>query len=309
MHSHHSHLGDYVSHAVGSLEEMVATARQRGFTHYCLTEHMPRYVSEFLYPEELDKNYTPQDLEQNFHNYLAHARKIQLAEEENGLSILVGFEVEGLDTYHINQAAKLKLLTDMCVGSVHFVHGIPIDFDKALWGKARDVLGSAEALYEAYFDLQYEVLTKLHPEVVGHFDLIRLFDSDVKSLDFMKANWPGVYQKILRNVKFAISYGALFELNLAAIRKSWATPYPQADICRLIISESGRFCLSDDAHSYAQIGLNYHHVWKYVTEDLGLSKIYHLAREKQKTVVVEAHVETILKLSFWDQYKQGNDQT
>lgn len=308
MHSHHSHLGDYVSHAVGSLEEMVATARQRGFTHYCLTEHMPRYVSEFLYPEELDKNYTPQNLEQNFHNYLAHARKIQLAQKEIGFSILVGFEVEGLDSYHIDQAVTLKLHTDMCVGSVHFVHGIPIDFDKTLWEKARDVLGSVEALYEGYFDLQYEVLTKLQPEVIGHFDLIRLFDSDVKTLDFIKANWTSVYQKILRNVKFAISYGGLFELNLAAIRKAWATPYPQVDICRLIISENGRFCLSDDAHSYAQVGLNYQHVWRYVTEDLRLSKIYHLARNEQKTIVVEDDVETVLRLDFWDQFKGRNEQ-
>lgn len=53
MHSHHSHSGQFCRHATGTLEEVVVEAIRRGFEVYGLTEHVPRYRSEDLYPEEV----------------------------------------------------------------------------------------------------------------------------------------------------------------------------------------------------------------------------------------------------------------
>ena len=50
--SHHSHSGQFCKHAVGSLEEVVLEAIRQGFEVYGLTEHVPRYRDEDLYPEE-----------------------------------------------------------------------------------------------------------------------------------------------------------------------------------------------------------------------------------------------------------------
>lgn len=114
MHSHHSHSGDYISHAEGQLEEMVLTAKKNGFTHFCLTEHMPRLDDMYLYPEEIDKKYTKLDLGENFERYLAHARKIQARENALGdIKILVGYEVEGIDDAHI-EAANLISKEQIC---------------------------------------------------------------------------------------------------------------------------------------------------------------------------------------------------
>jgi len=51
--SHHSHSGQFCRHASGTLEEVVLVAIRQGFELYGLTEHVPRYRLEDLYPEEV----------------------------------------------------------------------------------------------------------------------------------------------------------------------------------------------------------------------------------------------------------------
>jgi histidinol-phosphatase (PHP family) len=51
--SHHSHSGQFCKHGSGSLEDVVREAIRQGFEVYGLTEHVPRYRSEDLYPEEV----------------------------------------------------------------------------------------------------------------------------------------------------------------------------------------------------------------------------------------------------------------
>ena len=51
--SHHSHSGQFCKHASGSLEDVVKAAIEQGFELYGLTEHVPRYRTEDLYPEEV----------------------------------------------------------------------------------------------------------------------------------------------------------------------------------------------------------------------------------------------------------------
>lgn len=51
--SHHSHSGQFCRHASGTLEEVVLEAIRQGFEVYGLSEHVPRYRLEDLYPEEV----------------------------------------------------------------------------------------------------------------------------------------------------------------------------------------------------------------------------------------------------------------
>ena len=51
--SHHSHSGQFCKHAKGTLEEVVQEAIRQKFRVYGLTEHVPRYRVEDLYPEEV----------------------------------------------------------------------------------------------------------------------------------------------------------------------------------------------------------------------------------------------------------------
>jgi len=51
--SHHSHSGEFCLHAKGTLVEVVEEAIRQGFTTFGLSEHVPRYKLEHLYPEEV----------------------------------------------------------------------------------------------------------------------------------------------------------------------------------------------------------------------------------------------------------------
>ncbi|VVT57481.1 uncharacterized protein SAPINGB_P005717 [Magnusiomyces paraingens] len=301
MHTHHSHSGQYVQHAKDTLEEVVAAAEARHFDVFCLTEHMPRYDPSALYPEELESKTTPADLVLTFEQYYIHAKAIQektnkrrQEQIEKGQNkgeqripqILVGFECEALSDAYLEHVSNLRATHqfDLFVGSVHHVHGVPIDFDEPLWLKAAKISSpegsledSARALFNDYFDLQYKLFIATTPPVIGHFDLIRLF-CPVKqaSPETLQTSWPDVWGKIVRNVKYAAAYGALFELNSAAVRKGWPTPYPGPDIGKLILENKGKFCLSDDSHGIAQVGLNYHKSLEYL-QDLGAENLHYLA--------------------------------
>lgn len=318
MHSHHSHSGEYVSHAVNTLNEVTEAVISKKFSIFCFTEHQPRSLGQYLYPEELQKNYSCEDLHEIFDRYVKHAREIQartFKNEKIQTKFLVGFEVEGVDAKHIEEAIQIRKSLDMCVGSVHHVKGIPIDFDEELWIQAMKACGSPYRLFSEYFDLQYIMLQKIKPEVIGHFDLIRLkcpadlvdarTQKNLMSELDIQADWPEVWLKIIRNIQFVKSYGGLFELNSASIRKGWKTPYPANDIAQAIKKYGGsRFCLSDDSHGVAQLGLNYDKVLKYCQDVLLLDKLYYMdiCPENLSTSVKAISLEQMKLNKFWDCY-------
>jgi len=147
----------------------------------------------------------------------------------------VGLETEyitGLDLQRLEDTlSTFGNRLEFLVGSVHHVNGIPIDFDATTYERAVASCsigneGDAEATFlSAYFDAQYELIQRFKPEIIGHFDLCRLFSP---SLRF--SNYPSVWQRIQRNIRYAVDYGALFEINAAAFRKNWDTAYPGKDI-------------------------------------------------------------------------------
>lgn len=157
------------------------------------------------------------------------------------------------------------------MGSVHHVHSIPIDYDRAFYEKARAKAGgSDERLFEDYFDSQFEMLERMKPKVVGHFDLIRLLsdepNADLKSI-------KGVWEKVIRNLKFIAEYGGLVEINTSALRKGLKEPYPTRSVVEEYLGMGGKLTLSDDSHGIAHVGTNYRRAFEYL-ESLGVEEMW-----------------------------------
>lgn len=177
---------------------------------------------------------SPDELIKQFDEYLheAHRLKVLYAPQ---ITLLIGLETEFVmnpDLDHLD--ALLDAYGDRVqylVGSIHHVNGIPIDFDLPTYHKALHTFGSESeheqqaSFLAAYFDAQYQLLRRFHPEVIGHFDLCRLYDPDIRFEEF-----PEIWALVERNVLYAIGYGALFEVNAAAFRKGWTTAYPASDV-------------------------------------------------------------------------------
>lgn len=152
--------------------------------------------------------------------------------------LLVGLETEYITQDDLTRLEALldqyKGRVDYIVGSLHHANGVPIDFDLPTFRKAlQSFSGPGEmeerqlldALFCSYFDAQYELLCRFHPEIIGHIDLCRLYYPDLRFSDF-----PATWEKIERNVLYAVQYGALFEANAAALRKGWKSGYPGKDV-------------------------------------------------------------------------------
>lgn len=186
---------------------------------------------------------------------------------------------------------------------MHHVHGMPIDYDARSYGAARERAGGTdERLAEAYFDAQFDMVRALRPVVVGHFDLVRLLSAEREG---RFRRWPGVWERVERNLREVVAYGGLVEVNAAGLRKGLREPYPGRDICRVsflrvagvgelrgvgcglqcadvsswqaFLEMGGRFTLSDDSHGVEQVGTNYERVLQFV-EETGIKEVHFLER-------------------------------
>ena len=168
-----------------------------------------------------------------FEGYIDEAHRLQLAYQDK-ITLLVGLETEYITSADLDNLEKLlerhgeKI--EYIVGSVHHVHGIPIDLDLATFQSCLEGFhgetkhNRMEEFLCAYFDAQYVVLEKFRPDIVGHIDLCRLYNPRLLFSDYPRAE-----EKLERNIRFAADYGALFEASAAPFRKGWDTAYPGKD--------------------------------------------------------------------------------
>lgn len=249
---HGGHSGEFCSHARDTLEEIIQAYIERGFAWVGLTEHMPPVTDDFRYPDERDLGLDTHDIYTRFAKYNETARRLQQTYASQ-LEILVGFETESHPGY---EAAVQKLIVefrpDYIVGSLHHVHALPIDMTEALYQTAAQQVGGLDALYCAYFDQQYELINALKPAVVGHFDLIRLFDPDYPR----RLQQPEIWPRIRRNLERIKELDLILDFNLRALSKGAAEPY----ISRPILLEARDLGIAvvpgDDSHGVSSVGLN-----------------------------------------------------
>lgn len=286
----HSHSGQFCpGHAKDQLEDIIKHAISIGYKTMGLTEHMPRTGLEDLYPEELDDPEGSLAALMPRHDaYLAEAQRLQ-AQYADQIHLLIGFEAEFIRPRVYGGLVRelaAHPAVDYFIGSLHHACGVPIDFDKAFYARARDAAGGSEArLYASYYDEQHAMLTALSPRVVGHFDLIRLMSED-PGRD-LRTVWAAeasggetVWDKVVRNLRVIQSYGGWVECNSSALRKGLAEPYPARPIAEEWLKMGGKFTVSDDSHGIAQVATNYSRALDYL-ESLGVKEVWSLRRETQ----------------------------
>ncbi|KAK0451493.1 Polymerase/histidinol phosphatase-like protein [Armillaria borealis] len=301
MHSHHSHSGQFCKHASGNLEEVVLEAIHQGFDVYGLTEHVPRYRIQDLYPEE--EGMSLPDLEIQFNAFLDEAHRLKLLYADK-INLLIGLETEyitSLDIDNLQQCLRTHgERIEYIVGSIHHVNGVPIDFDFDTFQKALRSLScetekkTQENFLCHYFEAQYDVLQRVKPEVVGHFDLCRLYTPSLRLDDY-----PAAQKLVERNITYAVGYGALFEVNAAALRKKWNTAYPAEDVVEIILKHGGRFTLSDDSHGPHAVGLNYDRVAKYL-RSVNVAELWYLQRSMNVNAAGRKIQSVRLDGDWWD---------
>lgn len=247
---HGGHSGEFCCHAEDRLEEIIRQYIQLGFRQVGITEHIPPVADRFLYPEEIKQHLTVKDLFNRFETYFTTIRELK-KKYAGRITIHIGMETETVTGYapHVRMLIS-RFRPDYIVGSVHHVNDIPFDYSEADYHKAVRSCNGIDALYAAYFDLQYEMLIELKPFVVGHFDLIRIFDPGYE----FRLETPEIAKRIHRNLQLIKQLGLVMDFNLRPLAKGEAAPYIAASILKK--ARSLDICLvpGDDSHGAAEAG-------------------------------------------------------
>ena len=249
---HGGHSGQFCLHATDSLEEIVKAYIAKDFTWVGITEHMPPSVDDIIYPEEKEAGLGPAELYQRFQEYINECRRLQLYYIDQ-ITLFVGMETENYPGYERQVATLLEeCRPDYVVGSIHHLNAIPIDYSAAEYARAVRKCGGMEKLYCRYFDDQYEMLQVIKPAVVGHFDLIRIFDADYAD----RLVQPEIMARIERNLDFIGAHDLILDYNQRALLKGAAEPYVSEPILEMARQRGIAVVPGDDSHGVESVGLN-----------------------------------------------------
>ena len=246
---HGGHSGQFCGHAKDTLEEIVHAYIDHKYSWVGITEHMPPVSNAFVYPEEKKAGLDAGDLKERFADYMAACRHLQ-SEYACDIRIYVGFETECYSgSLDFARALANRFSPDYMVGSVHHVKDIPFDYSQQCYDEAAAACGGLDGLYKTYLDQQYDMIRALRPQVVGHLDIIRLYDPDYRS----RLVKPRIWEKIVRNLKLVKEWDIILDFNLRPLSKGADEPYLSAPILKKACEMGIDIVPGDDSHGVADI--------------------------------------------------------
>lgn len=247
---HGGHSGQFCDHATDTLEDIIKRYIELEFSWVGITEHTPAITTQLLDPGQAKLGLTPETLLNTFTSYMDECRRLQ-EKYRSEIHIFAAMEIETYAGFEQFVPFLLERFTpDYIVGSVHFVDDISIDYSKKTYAKAVQQLGNIEKLYCRYFDLQYEMIKLFQPAVVGHFDLIRIFDEDYK----IRLQQPEIWQRIQRNLDLVKEFDLILDFNLRSLVKGADEPYISRPILELARDMNIAVVPGDDSHGVASVG-------------------------------------------------------
>lgn len=226
-------------HAMGTIEEYVVSALQKGIGEICFSDHIPL-------ADGFDAKHRMKFKELEF--YLKQVDRIK--GKYTDISVLTGIEADYLEGYESYLDDILNRYPfDLVILSIHFIKKwLPgywvFDFDFPN--------KSIKQVYADYFECLLKGINTGFFDIVGHLDLIKQPGKPV-----LKSNSTD-----LENVlKAILNKNMSIELNTSGLRKSINELYPSLDIVKLAISKGIPLTLGSDAHSPDQVGFYFTELW------------------------------------------------
>jgi len=233
------------NHAKGSMESYIKKATSLGINIYGFSEHAPMNFDSYyrLKFEEMDA-------------YVADVLNLK-EKYKNQIKILLGYEVDYLKG-HIDKRV-LKSEVDYLIGSVHFLK--EWGFDNPEFKdeyKNRDI----DQIWQEYFDAIEAMAKTGYFDIVGHLDLIKVFNF------IPKKDIRLIAQNALKAVKKA---NMVIELNSAGLRKPCKEIYPSPLLLEIAYELDIPITFSSDAHAIGQVGFKYDETVK-LAKKIGYTK-------------------------------------
>ena len=232
------------------MEDIVKTYIARGFSWVGITEHAPPLNDGLRYADQAEAGLSAQFLLEQFGSYMTECRRLQ-EKYRSQIQLYAALEIETCSGYQEFVTYLVERFEpDYIVGSVHHVNDINFDYSPRFYDRAAESAGGIDLLYLHYFDLQYEMIMRLKPEVVGHFDLIRIFDPDYRD----RLMQEQVVAKMKRNLELIKEYDLILDFNLRALYKGAPEPYVCAPILEMVHDYEIKIVPGDDSHGLPTVG-------------------------------------------------------
>jgi len=219
------------NHAEGSIGDYIQRAIELGIDIYGFSEHAPM---------DFDEGYRLafDEMEAYVHDILTAREKYK-----NDIEILVGYEVDWLPG-HMDKRV-LNADVDYLIGSVHFIDKWSFDNPEFISGwENHDV----DEIWQAYFEATEAMAASGKFDIVGHFDLIKVFKylpkQDVRLLA----------ENALKTIKQS---GMVLELNASGLRKPIGEIYPSKMLLEEAYALDIPITFGSDAHAPDQVGYGY----------------------------------------------------
>jgi histidinol-phosphatase (PHP family) len=247
---HGGHSGEFCHHAQDDLEAIICAYIDQGFAWVGITEHIPPPKDRFLWPDEVDAGLTAESLYRQFIAYGPTVRHLQKKYADR-IRIYLGIETE-MYSGALEWTRKIvkQQQPDYLVGSIHHVNDLGLDYSKKWYQRAAQKAGGIDALYCQYFDTQLTMIDTLRPRVVGHFDLIRIYDDQYHE----RVQKPAIVKRIDRNLIKIKELGLILDFNLRALLKGASEPYITKPILQKARDWKIPVVPGDDSHGIANVG-------------------------------------------------------
>jgi len=216
------------NHAEGSIEEYVQTAIEKKIDVFGFSDHAPMNFDE-AYRMSFSQM-------ENYEKDILHVKE----KYKDHIKILLAYEVDFLEGYIDEQV--LKRPVDYFIGSVHYLGSWGFDNPEFI-GEYRTK--NIDEVWEHYFEAIMYLAKSGHFDIVGHLDLIKVFNylpkKDVRLIahDAIKA---------IKKANMSI------ELNAAGFRKPVGEQYPSNPLMELIAEHDIPITFGSDAHALSHIG-------------------------------------------------------
>lgn len=226
------------NHATGTIEEYVQRAIEIGIDVFGFSDHAPM---------PFDPKYRMDISQKEFYeNEILNIKE----KYKNDIEILLAYEVDFMQnsSYMLDEVLNSKV--DYLIGSIHFIE----EKNKNLWGFDNpEFIGkykekNIDDIWLDYFEALEQLAKSKLFDIVGHFDLIKVFkylpNKDIRSL-------------ALASLKAIKKANMTLEINAAGLRKPIEEPYPSKGLLELAFELDIPITFSSDAHDPSQIGFKY----------------------------------------------------
>lgn len=250
-----------------TLEEMTLSAIEKGFSAIGFSGHS--FTS-------IDLDYCIKDEAA----YINECRRLQ-EKYKDKIEILCGIE---RDFYADNQYPDL----DYIIGSVHYVKAgeeyIAVDlFDGQAEAVEKHFGGDYLSFAEEYFKNLSQLPSVHKTDIIGHFDLIKIFNADGSLFD---ENCERYKNAALKAADELLKYDVLFEINTGAIfRGRQSEPYHSRFILEYIASKGGKVILNGDSHEVNALGFRFEESLN-LAKECGFKSIYRLTKDGKKELEI-----------------------